>query len=617
MRIVAGVSLLTLVLAACGDDDPATPTGTGGGNPTASGSTSTGDDCTVEHRAEDAAAPPPIHTPRWALRPWISKDISDGPDTYAFVDGFLERDIPVAAVVLDSPWETSYNTFTPNPDRYPEFGQMVADLRQRGVRVVLWTTQMLNFNSFDVEQGGDLYVGPAAGYEQADACGWFVNDGQLNPWWKGRGGAIDFFDPDAAAFFHRMQDQVIDLGIAGWKLDFGEQYIEPAPMTTDGGEKSRQEYSEAYYEDFYAYGAARLGTDEFVTMVRPYDRSYEFEGRFFARPEHAPVGWVGDNRRDDVGLADALDHIFRSANGGYAVVGSDIGGYLNLDDEDLLGGEDIPADPSNFQRWTAVATFHPFFQLHGRANLAPWTFPDAEEEVTASYREDALLHDALVPFFDALVRAAYSGGAMPLGPIGGEADWAGDYRFTLGDSILIAPALDGSGSRQVTLPAGRTYLDLWDLDAPAVEGGVTLDVDTSELAHAPAWLMDGAIVPALAHRDAPVFGDPALEGLVQLLIVPGRDADLGLYAEDGTPSSVDLVDGDDVAVTLSRVTEPTVLRIRMTATGADVETDAGLDELAARGDLTDGEGFFVDQEAGEVLVRLAQRADPVTVRIAR
>jgi hypothetical protein len=36
----------------------------------------------------------PRYTPRWAFEPWISKDISNGPDTFAFVDGFRSRDIP-------------------------------------------------------------------------------------------------------------------------------------------------------------------------------------------------------------------------------------------------------------------------------------------------------------------------------------------------------------------------------------------------------------------------------------------------------------------------------------------------------------------------------------------
>src|SRR5689334_1433350 len=71
--------------------------------------------CTVEPGAPEVIPVPPIHTPRWAFEPWISKDISTGPDTYAFVQGFHDRDIPVGVVVLDSPWETNYNTFVPNP----------------------------------------------------------------------------------------------------------------------------------------------------------------------------------------------------------------------------------------------------------------------------------------------------------------------------------------------------------------------------------------------------------------------------------------------------------------------------------------------------------------------
>ena len=67
--------------------------------------------------AADDVAPPPVFTPRWAFRPWISKDISDGADTRAFVQGFADRDIPVGVIVLDSPWETHYNTFVVNPQR--------------------------------------------------------------------------------------------------------------------------------------------------------------------------------------------------------------------------------------------------------------------------------------------------------------------------------------------------------------------------------------------------------------------------------------------------------------------------------------------------------------------
>ena len=135
-RLTLAVALL---LCACGgddapaDDDPCKP-------------------------AVESVPTPPLSTPRWAFEPWISKDISTADDTRAFVQGFRERDIPVGAVVLDSPWETHYNTFVPNPNRYPNFGELVQELHDDQIRVVLWVTQMVNVGSYDFEPGGDDYV---------------------------------------------------------------------------------------------------------------------------------------------------------------------------------------------------------------------------------------------------------------------------------------------------------------------------------------------------------------------------------------------------------------------------------------------------------------------------
>lgn len=351
----------------CGDDSAQV----GGGGDGAA--------CPLDNASEETPAAPAIHTPRWAFEPWISKDISNGPDTYDFVQGFIDRDIPVGAVVLDSPWETNYNTLVPNPDRYPNFDQMVADMHAKNVRVVLWTTAFVNSASFDLEPGGDSYAGPAPLRADALTCGYFVDGGQDYAWWKGSGASVDFFNPHALAWWHRQQDPLFDMGVDGFKLDFGESYITSDPVMTAAGPVAHQAYSEAYYHDFYAYGRARRG-DDFVTMVRAYDTSYGFAPRFFARPEDAPVAWMGDNRRDYIGLADALDEMFRSSAAGYPVVGSDIGGYLDRDDIDLT--QKVDFDPVVFARWTAIGALNPFMQLHGRANLTPWTIDQTDDRIT-------------------------------------------------------------------------------------------------------------------------------------------------------------------------------------------------------------------------------------------
>jgi len=563
----------------------------------------------------DAPDPdPPRHTPRWAFEPWISKDISTGDDTRAFVAGFRARDIPVGVVVLDSPWETNYNTYVPNPSRYPAFADMVRDLRADGVRVVLWTTQMMNTSSFDLEPGGDSYDLDPPEFLDGKARGFFVNDGETYFWWKGYGAGIDFTNPAARAWLHAMTDRVLDLGVSGWKLDFGEEYITTPTVKTAGGVVPHQSYSESYYRDFLAHAVARRGLEEVVTMVRPWDKSYQWEGRFYARPEHAPVAWVGDNRRDWFGLADALDEILRSARAGYVVIGSDIGGYLDLDDADLR--TPIPANVETFICWTKMAAFTPFFQLHGRANLAPWTVAERVDETVAAYRFWATLHHELVPFFYSLAEEAYAGRATLLAPVGDEASWPGDYRFTVGEALLVAPQLDGTGARDVALPAGARWLPLFDRAADAVEGGTTLRaVDARDAQRVPVYLKEGAIVPMRVDSAVTGMAGPFAAGRDVVLVYPHGSATtrFALHSDDGG-APIELTAGPGPTVTLARAPRAALIALRGVATPAQVVVD-GVEarRVGAPDALGDGPAWALDGRV--VWVALPPSPSAVSVQL--
>jgi alpha-glucosidase (family GH31 glycosyl hydrolase) len=609
--------LLPIALTAAACTGTSTPDATGDANDVITTdavdviANDTGPSCTADVAPEPALPTRTPHTPRWVYEPWISKDISTTDDTYAFVQGFHDRDIPVGAVVLDSPWETQYHTFVPNPTRYHDFDRLVRDLHAQNVRIVLWMTQQVNVSSFDVETGGDIYHGASPNFLEGSHCGFYVDNGAIYQWWKGRGASIDFFDARARAWWHAQQDPLLAVGIDGWKLDFGDSYVPSDPVQTDMGPVPHQQYSEAYYRDYLEYGASRRG-DDFITMVRAYDRSYNFAGRFYARPEHAPVAWMGDNRRDWIGLADALDHMFRSANAGYVVLGSDIGGYLDHDDQNLTGPQ-IPFSQTNFVRWVAVGALNPFMQLHGRANLTPWTVPDRPDETVTIYRYWATLHHELVPFFDSLAQHGYQSGPpfrSIMRPIGAEATWPNDYRYQLGDAFLVAPILDDTGIRDIALPSGASWFDWWAPSADPIAGGTTLaHVDSSDRSRIPVYVREGAIVPAEVSSPLTGIGAASASGALTLLVYPSATgSDFTVYEADANTTAVHaarLTDG--IHIDLAPLRRRTILRVRVEAPAALATVDGTpLTPAADRASFDAGTGdFFYDTALRSAWVRIA------------
>jgi alpha-D-xyloside xylohydrolase len=507
---------------------------------------------------------PPIHTPRWAFEPWLAKDYSSTDDTLAFVQASIDRSIPVGVVILDSPWETNYNTFTPDesPGRYHDFANLVSTLASKGVRVVLWITEFVNVVSYDVENGAQThYDNPSPNFDLADHCGFFVDEGHPYPWYKGTGAAIDFFNPSALAWWHSQQDAVLATGIGGYKVDFGDAYVTSDPVSTAKGPVPHQQYSEAYYEDLLAYGASKHPGD-FLTMVRGWDQSYGFAGRTYARPENAPVVWAGDNRRDWIGIADVLNTSSMNAQLGYTMMGSDLGGYLDLDDQNLLGPQ-IPFDPLVFERWTELSALMPLMQLISRADTMPWTIPVDTDEITANYKYWATLHHELVPFMYSLAEESYAkrrSGILSF--VGSTNDW----RYTIGDAFFVAPILDATGVRDVVFPDAAKYYDWFAPMSDAVTGTLA-QYDSSAHERYPLFVREGAIVPM-----------SVTPGQLDVLVYPSATQTLFvLYEDDDTTTAISQLSG---TITLARTVKPTHLVVRVDATGTSTATLNGVSVTA-------------------------------------
>src|SRR6266581_595109 len=396
-------------------------------------------------------------TPPWALECWLwEDDVNNAAFVKELLDGYAKYDFPVRTVLIDSPWSWRYNDFKVDEDRYPEPGKFFLSLQDQGYRVVLWMTCMVNSHSKDtrITESQDFYDG-------ARSKGYLAGHGYQWRWWKGKGGFIDYSNPEAMKWWHGLQQQVLDWGVDGWKLDGCDTFFSgrlgklPVPFNrTHSGWMTTRQYMDHYARDEYHYGLTQ--NPEFIIMVRALDQPWSHpEG--FSPLDAATVTWVGDNRHTwkykDRGIEGAISDILNSAKLGYCVIGSDVAGYHGHSNPDDTGpataallaswrskepaapgpaltvtnaGETpIPLEfgtaarsdeiaPNIYIRWAEFSAFCGFFLNGGHGERRLWKRTQPELEIV---RKFSWLHTELVPYMYSQVVLCHNGGQPLMRPL--------------------------------------------------------------------------------------------------------------------------------------------------------------------------------------------------------
>ena len=123
-----------------------------------------------------SAQNPPI-TPAWAFEHIAWEDsINTEEGAKALVDGYLQRDIPVGAVIIDSPWSTTYNDFNWDTQRYSDPKRMIDYFKSKDVKVLLWLTGVVNITCKDTRfQKSDTY-------HEVVSKGYGINQSKQHAW---------------------------------------------------------------------------------------------------------------------------------------------------------------------------------------------------------------------------------------------------------------------------------------------------------------------------------------------------------------------------------------------------------------------------------------------------
>ena len=418
----------------------------------------------VKAHAMDVGAP--ILPPKWMFTPWRWRDehtqrtsYYDGtPVTGPFNSEVMEDvlmmkayGIPNGVYWIDRPWgpgKMGYDDFEIDDKRLPHFGPMVKWLEAQDQKTVLWIAPFL--------QGKMSDEGTAKG---------FTLKGQVRPSSGNNFPMVDLSNPDAKAYWQDGVAKLLKLGVAGFKLDRGEENIpdDGTPNIFDGRSlrENRNAYMKMYVKAVYDVAKKYRG-DDFVAMPR---------GAYTGTAQYG-VNWGGDIGGTQEGLRASIIAVQRSAVMGYSNWGSDTCGYTQqLMEQEVCG------------RWLAFSAFTPIMEVGPTKNVAFWNAPREpkyDATLIAMWRMYARLHQRLVDYGHAAAVEANRTGMPIVRPMlmsdsKSKDAWENWWTYQYGNDIVVSPVWEkGAREQQVYLPSGAKWRDAWE--GKVYQGGQTIKV---------------------------------------------------------------------------------------------------------------------------------------------
>ncbi|GIW43919.1 MAG: alpha-glucosidase [Candidatus Binatia bacterium] len=340
-------------------------------------------------------------------------------------------------------------------DHYPQWHELVEELRQAGIRVLTYVNPFLVDVAEKPNHRRNLF-------REARERGFLVRTNDGAPYMIQNttfsAGLLDLTRVEAREWFLQiLRENVIAIGASGWMADFGEGLPFDAVVAQGDAAALHNRYPELWAElNRAALERNGLGGEGVFFLRSAFTRS----------PSFATLFWLGDqmvtwDRHD--GIKSAVVGLLSGGLSGLALNHSDIGGYTAID-RPLLR---YHRSRELLLRWMELAAFQVVFRTH-EGNL-----PEVNHQFYSTtetlrwFAYFARLFASWHPYREQLVTEAAETGAPVIRHLflhypEDSRTWAIAYEeFLVGRDLLFAPVLDpGQSEIQVYLPAG-SWVHLW------------------------------------------------------------------------------------------------------------------------------------------------------------
>ena len=495
---------------------------------------------------------PPV-VPAWAFHPWVWEDsINTREGALKLIRLYREHNIPVGAIIIDSPWSTAYNNFEWDTNRYPDPQGMIDEMHGQGIRVVMWLTGFINSRSKDVP------VQKSSDYEYVIQYHLVVDDGKETEWWKGKGVHIDFTNPAAVKWFDQKLDKILDMHIDGFKIDGGSAALNKFEVRTSIGKMRSEQFGKYYYDSVAAYGMRR--NPEFVNMAR----GYSYQGGSMSGIEFLQTTFQGDFSGNWTGLKHQIDNTYKTARLGYGAPGFEIGGFM-----------DEASSKKQFVRYAQFGSMCPVMD-NGGGNGAfsfhlPWFHG---QEIAGIYRYYATLHTELAPYlFSASVDAHLKGESVIR-----NTSFANESH-QLGQWIFVQAITSENDAIDIRLPSEGNWVDYWT--GEVYKAGSMLKKREYPLAKFPVFIRSGAVIPMNVSNDITGHGNINSKGKQTIVIYPRGTTEYTYHRPRGSGVEYDDVD------------------IRVDAQGRSISVDSDVEDNYIFLIHTKGRGFDKIEKSGK------------------